>query len=313
MIRPTAPSARRALLAASALIAATAAIAPGQPATASLRPATVVDQTSSVVTIPVAGTAADGAAGFWTPARREAARADDANAPSSDASADAVSADAADPVEQVAPVPHIGRLYFVRNGSYYYCTANVVDAPNGSTIATAGHCASSMGVFSTDLAFFPGAHDGQTPYGTWTIRTGNIPSGWYSSNDTDVADDSAFYALDANADGATVESVVGASPVLFGQSAEQAIAAFGYPVVGRFDGTHLERCLATGTALAPSLVAFPCGMTGGASGGPILAGSADGAQFANVTTLDYYQTHNQGPLWEDAQRSAYQATASDVG
>jgi len=313
MLRPSAPSARRALLAASTLLAASAVIASAQPATASVRPATTASATSSVVTIPGSAADADRAGDFWTPARRDAARADDLAAPSADGSAAAVSPDAADPVQQVAPVPHIGRLYFVRNGSYYYCTANVVDAPNGSTIATAGHCASSMGVFSTDQAFFPGAHDGQKPYGTWTVRAGNIPSGWFNGDDADAADDTAFYALNANADGATVESVVGASPVLFGQSAAQTVAAFGYPVVGRFDGTHLERCVGAGTAVAPQQVSFPCGMTGGASGGPILAGSADGAQFANVATLDYSQTHNAGPLWGDTQRSAYEATATNVG
>lgn len=316
MIRPPAPSLRRRLLTLSTLVAMTAALAGTQAADAA--PRTGASGTPPVVTLTVTDADADAAVAFWTPERRAAARDADVGPADAARPADGASsgptADAADPVEQVPAVPHIGRMYFERNGFSYYCTANVVDAPNASTIATAGHCASSKEVFSTKLVFYPGVEGDQTPYGAWPIQQGSIASGWFESGDTDAADDTSFFALRKDASGAGVASVVGSSPVLFGQSAAQLVAAFGYPVEGRFDGHHLQRCIATAAATAPDQVVFPCAMTGGASGGPIFTGgSADGSQFANIATLDYNHTHNAGPLWGGTQRSAYDATAAIGG
>jgi hypothetical protein len=118
-------------------------------------------------------------------------------------------------------------------------------------------------------------------------------------------------AVARDGEGATVQSVVGASPVLFDQPATQVFSAFGYPAVGRFDGEHLDRCTGSGTAQGIAQILIACDMTGGVSGGPILAGDGSGgAQFANVAERDDTGTHNLGPLWQASAHSAYDLTAA---
>ncbi|MBF4624576.1 serine protease [Clavibacter sp. VKM Ac-2872] len=303
------PRRRAAALAAVCLGAALIGVA--APASALDRGAPSAAAASSLVSVTVPAARASAAVAYWTPERRAAATPGDG---SGDATTDSVITDAAGTgghAEQVATVPHMGRIYYMQEGLGHYCSANVVASANGSTIATAGHCTTMHQVFSTDMVFYPQYESGGSPYGAWPIVGGNVTTGWYQGNDADQAEDSAFMAVARDDDGETVASVVGASPVLFGQPAAQLVSAFGYPAVGRFDGEHLDRCTDSGTALGTAQIVLACDMTGGVSGGPILVGDgSDGAQFANVAERDDTGTHNIGPLWQDSQHSAYDLTAA---
>ncbi|KDP89862.1 MULTISPECIES: trypsin-like serine peptidase [Clavibacter] len=308
-------------------VAAAAAVCLGAALLGSAAPASAADADAPASAsapasfVPVAAPAAPASdeVSYWTPERRAAATEDDGPgdataASGSEAGSEAATSDATRTVnhaEQIAPVSHIGRIYYVQEGYGHWCSANVVASANGSTIATAGHCVTMDQTFSTQMVFYPAYESGGSPYGGWPVVGGNVTSGWYAGNNADQAEDSAFMAVARDGDGATVQSVVGASPVLFDQSATQVFSAFGYPAVGRFDGEHLDRCTGPGTAAGSAQILIACDMTGGVSGGPILAGDgSDGAQIANVAERDDTGTHNLGPLWQASAHSAYDLTAA---
>ncbi|KZC94496.1 MULTISPECIES: trypsin-like serine peptidase [Clavibacter] len=297
---------RRTSAAIAAVCLGAALLGAAAPASAAHR-----DASASVVRVAVPAAQGSDAVAYWTPERLAAATEDSG---SGDAASDAVSSDAArtnDQAEQVATVSHIGRIYYVQEGSGHFCSANVVDSANGSTIATAGHCVTRDQTFSTKMVFYPQYESGGSPYGVWPVVGGNVLTGWYQKNDDDQAEDTAFMAVAPDSDGDTVASVVGSSPVLFDQPATQLVSAYGYPAVGRFDGEHLDRCIGTGTAAGTAQIDLACDMTGGVSGGPIFAGAgSDGAQFSNVAEYDYTVTHNIGPLWQAAAQSAHDLTGA---
>lgn len=327
MSRTPTRAARRSLAAASAVCLGAALLGAASSATAADRPASAtqvaVDATgadaSGTVTLDVTSAEAADAVSYWTLERRASALDPDAASPAdqpSDAGAgtDPVAASAAASsahATQIAPVSHMGRIFYTQAGVGYACSANVVVSANRSTIATAGHCLTQNQVFSTNIVFYPGYDSGESSYGSWPVIRGYVPSGWYQGNNADQGDDSGFLAVSRDSSGNDIESVVGASPVLFDQSGAERASAYGYPAEGRFDGSTLQRCVGQGEAVSAEQIALPCDMTGGVSGGPILAGDTlDGAQFANVAEKYNDESHNLGPVWKDVEHSAYDLTAA---
>ncbi|WP_414172272.1 trypsin-like serine peptidase [Clavibacter tessellarius] len=275
------------------------------------------------VAVDVTGAQAADAVAFWTPERRATAVDADARTSSSTADdaarsdaarTDAVSTDAAadsSRAVQVAPVSHIGRMYYMQAGVGYACTANVVESANRSTLATAGHCITQNQVFSDHMVFYPGFDSGPSASGAWPVITGYVPYGWYERNAGDQFDDSGFLAVKRDASGRDIQSVVGASPVLFDQSNAERAAVYGYPATGRFDGRTLQRCGGLTEGVSAQEFALPCDMNAGSSGSPVFAGdSADGAQFANVAEHYGDSSHVLGPVWQGTEHDAYDLAAA---
>ncbi|OUD85091.1 hypothetical protein BC477_11820 [Clavibacter michiganensis subsp. michiganensis] len=231
---------------------------------------------------------AEAAVARWTPERRAAAiDADGAADGATDGAAgsapadDALAASAASTVpvaEQVAPVPHMGRLFVHRDGEDFSCSANVVESANRSTIATAGHCLIVRQEFSTDMVFYPRYEEGSPSLGAFPVVGGNVTIGWYERNDDDQAEDTSFLAVAHDDEGDDVQSVAGASPVRFFAPAAQEVSMYGYPAAGRFDGGELERCAGLGHVYTEMQIDLGCDMTGGVSGGPILEGDGPTAR-----------------------------------
>ncbi|MBF4624577.1 serine protease [Clavibacter sp. VKM Ac-2872] len=266
----------------------------------------------TVVTVPSAQAAA--APAYWTPARKAAAiAASDGTAP--DPAPEAASAAAA-PIsvaEKVAPVPHIGRLFYERDGHSYACSANVVRAGNLSTVATAAHCLTGGGTFSTNTVFSPGYEDDVSPYGDWPMVSGVIAGGYFADNG-DEADDAAFLVVAHDGAGRGVQSVVGGSPVLFDQPLVQAGTVYGYPAQGRFDGYSLDRCRGTFQGLNTQQIVLDCDMREGVSGGPIFEGDdASGPQYADENARYTNEPKVLGPLWLANEHAAYTSAAAVAG
>ncbi|WP_435079259.1 trypsin-like serine peptidase [Clavibacter michiganensis] len=287
------------------------ATAPASDTTTALAPAAM----------PLLGSAdaAAQAVAYWTPARIAAASVVGGQAPASTGTAErqdhADEQDTADsgPIsvaQQVAPVSHIGRLFYNLNGQGYACSANVVEAANRSTVATAGHCMTGNGAFATDSVLVPGYHDGGGDYGRWPVVGGYVAGGFTEDNG-DAADDVGFVVVARNDDGDDIESVVGASPVLFDQSLTQEGSVYGYPAEGRFDGESLQRCTGRFEETDPQAIDLPCDMTGGVSGGPIFAGDeATGAQYAEEDARYEDSSHIIGPIWQGNEHTAYDLAAA---
>jgi V8-like Glu-specific endopeptidase len=174
-----------------------------------------------------------------------------------------------------------GKVFFTRPGAgNFVCSGTVVDAPNQSTVLTAGHCVHDAGRWSTNFAFAPGygnvAGTDSAPYGVWAASGEAAPVPWVDSRNVKFDVGAAVIARDTL--GRPLESIVGARSVAFNQTTSQTFRSFGYPAVPTgdhdFDGTRLWACDSNppitddsvGGAGDPTM-GIGCDMTGGASGG----------------------------------------------
>ena len=145
----------------------------------------------------------------------------------------------------------------------HFCTASVVHSRAGNLAVTAAHCVSGK---SSPIAFVPGYHDGQAPYGTWLVTRVFTDAGWSGSANPD--DDVAFLQLAPAADGASIESVTGAERLATGRPDRSAVEVIGYP-----SGTSEPVWCDNWTReFSPTQLEFDCGgYPDGTSGGPFLA------------------------------------------
>lgn len=84
-------------------------------------------------------------------------------------------------------IPTVGKLTFRVDGvASLNCTATVIDgtaaANSEELIVTAAHCLEGtighVAYTSTNLVFSPMWHDGNNPFGTWTVEKAFLNSGW---------------------------------------------------------------------------------------------------------------------------------------
>jgi V8-like Glu-specific endopeptidase len=163
--------------------------------------------------------------------------------------------------------PPVGALFTTtRRGTLgrHFCTASVVDSPPRDVLVTAAHCVS--GRDRGPIAFVPGFHDGQTPYGVWRVTRIVVDHDWASSRNPD--DDFAFLVV-AGRDGRKVQDVTGGERLgrSLGVPDDQLVQVVGYPDGGQVPIVCVNREL----DFSPSQLQFDCGgYTDGTSGGPLL-------------------------------------------
>ena len=262
------------LLVAAATVAAGLALA--APALARAEPVATAPEHSF-------GTGRAAAGSYWTPERIAAAPGLGIDAGGRVRTARpgpaAITAGALRSVRVRNPARYPNRVHGKLLGTFrglgdFACSATVVSSRSGSLLTTAGHCAfdaGGTGRFATNLAFVPGYSRGETPYGVWSVGHVIVPGAWarFGSPDFDIA---MLRARRRQA--GTLESVVGARGIGFGQSRKQRLQAYGFPGGGRpaYDGTRLIRCDSRQSA-DPGRFGGPrgrgirCDMGRGASGG----------------------------------------------
>lgn len=185
-----------------------------------------------------------------------------------------------------------GKVLFELGGSYYVCSASVVDdsAADASIVLTAAHCVYDnvgAGQFATNWMFIPAYDDtkpdlttsgsfcGQTTYGCWTasalvLHDGFASAGGFTS--TAILHDFAFAVVGSggNANGLP-EDVLGSHALDFSAvSKNTSVHAFGYPAAATFNRDLMYCAGGVGfdSRLAKATYQLGCSMTGGASGGP---------------------------------------------
>jgi len=96
--------------------------------------------------------------------------------------------------------PAVGALFLVSSAGLgkHFCTASVVDSPRGDLVITAAHCVS--GKRPGQIAFVPGYHDGDEPYGVWFVTQVVVDTQWRRSQNPEH--DVAFLVLQRH-DGTT--------------------------------------------------------------------------------------------------------------
>jgi len=93
----------------------------------------------------------------------------------------------------------------------HYCTASVVHSPSRDLVLTAAHCVhdGADGDYQSRVAFVPGYHDGQSPYGVWLPTKMVVDPRWIASSDPDL--DVAFLVVRKAGSAEHVEDVTGAN------------------------------------------------------------------------------------------------------
>jgi hypothetical protein len=201
-----------------------------------------------------------------------------------------------------------GKVYFVMGSSAYVCSGAVAnDSRTGkSLVLTAGHCAFDevAGAFATNWIFIPQYDTAptlqncqNTAYGCWTaealvVHRGYATAGGFNTQAT--VHDFAFAVVGngGKSGAAQLDATVGSFPISFsGVSTGQKLYAFGYPASGKYKGNDLVYC--AGNIIQDSLNenltwGMPCGMTGGSSGGPWLAGFNETTGSGTLSSLNSY-------------------------
>ncbi len=167
--------------------------------------------------------------------------------------------------QEVAVAPEVGALFTTSGGRLdsHFCTASVIDSPNGDLLITAAHCVSGI---SSSVAFVPG-YDGQAPYGVWIVKRVYVDSSWSSSSDPD--DDVAFLQVSQPGSNVPIEDVTGGEQLKTGAQARQLVEVIGYPD----SSSQALACQNWTSQPMPDQLEFDCdGYTDGTSGGPFLIG-----------------------------------------
>jgi V8-like Glu-specific endopeptidase len=159
----------------------------------------------------------------------------------------------------------VGALFTTTKGKLdnHFCTASVVNSPEGDLAITAAHCVSNV---SGTVMFVPGYHNGDVPYGMWPVTKVYVDQAWTSSQSQN--DDVAFLKLASSGSGVPVEDVTGAESLAIGSPVRQLVQVIGYP-----DGESQPIACENWTSQPQAdQLQFDCGgYTDGTSGGPFLA------------------------------------------
>ncbi len=123
--------------------------------------------------------------------------------------------------------PAVGALFTTAAGKLgqHFCTASVIDSPNGDLAITAAHCVTGT---PGTIDFVAGYDDGTTPYGVWTVTRVYVDHAWSSSSSQD--DDFAFLQVSQPGSSTPIEDVTGADRLATGSPASrQRVQVIGYP------------------------------------------------------------------------------------
>lgn len=162
--------------------------------------------------------------------------------------------------------PAVGALFYTSASGLgsHFCTASVVDSPSGDLVITAAHCVSGTG--PGQLAFVPGYHDGQRPYGVWQVTRVFVDQAWAAGESPD--DDVAFLVVRRSGSRSPIQALTGGEQLGTGWGATQPVRVIAYPGSQQRPLT----CRAHTRPFGAHQMEFDCaGYTDGTSGGPFLA------------------------------------------
>lgn len=208
--------------------------------------------------------------------------------------------------------PAVGALFRVSAAGLgnHFCTASVVDSPRGDLVITAAHCVS--GKRPGQIAFVPGYHDGDEPYGAWFVTRVVVDARWRRSRNPNH--DVAFLVLQPRGGTADVQKLTGGERLGTGWPARVLVQVIGYPDQAR----RPVICMGRTRPFGGRQMRFDCGgYTGGTSGGPFLAGRDPATGLGTVIGVigGYEQggdlaSVSYSPRFGRAVRQLYQAAVA---
>lgn len=179
-------------------------------------------------------------------------------------------------------IPVVGRMFVMKAGGAYFCTASVVSSPGRNLVLSAAHCL--LGTDARQVAFVP-RYTAQTPqpYGMFPVLrdAAGRSKVWIDPRykslgpDRGATLDVAFAQVGPDADGFPVEDVVGGNRLVTGAAyAQPRVSLIGYPASAarpRLCVNRTTKFTSTDPAIPGSFLRIDCtGYPGGTSGGPFL-------------------------------------------
>jgi V8-like Glu-specific endopeptidase len=186
----------------------------------------------------------------------------------------------------------IGALFTLTSAGQlgaHFCTASVVDSPDGDLVLTAAHC--MTGHAPREVAFVPGYSHGLEPFGVWMVSRIIEDRKWTSSADAD--DDFAFLVVHRTGANGGIQKLTGAEAVGVDVPAGHTVKVAGYP--DGYDG--IISCQNTALEFSSTQYQFNCGgFTDGTSGSPLLANvdTSDGSDTV-IGVIGGYQQGGYTP------------------
>jgi hypothetical protein len=179
-------------------------------------------------------------------------------------------------------IPSVGRMFVMKGGGAYFCTASVVSSAGRNLVLSAAHCL--LGTDARQVAFVPRyTAENPQPYGMFPVlrdaqgRSKVWIDPRYRSMGADLAAtlDVAFAQVGPDADGFKVEDVVGGNRLVTGGPfAHPQVTLIGYPASAarpRLCVNRTTRFTSPDPGIPGSFLRIDCtGYPGGTSGGPFL-------------------------------------------
>jgi hypothetical protein len=207
--------------------------------------------------------------------------------------------------------PTTGALFYTTGGKAHFCSASVVDSPQGDLLLTAAHCVYDKSVAS-NVEYVPEYHDGKDPYGTWPVRAITVTYDWKTSHDTDF--DFAFLAVSPE-NRKSIQATTNGLTLGINLSDNQKIEVIGH------NDTDNEpvRCATKSFWFRTGQMEFYChGFWTGTSGGPWIIGynaaNGEGKVFGVIGGYEGggdYEWTSYSSYFGDTARSLYRQAESE--
>lgn len=170
---------------------------------------------------------------------------------------------------KVAVPTTVGRIFYTGpDNKPYSCSGATVNSAAKNLIHTAAHCVyTNPGGWNRNIVFVPAYFQGSSPFGVWNYKLARTFNAWIQ--DKDWQHDQAFVSFYPS-NGAQLVNTVGGNGLQVGLSPRTGnVRIWGYPAQKPYDGSLPYYCDGDTTVyhLGPD-AQLPCGMNGGASGGP---------------------------------------------
>ncbi|WP_327256793.1 S1 family peptidase [Streptomyces sp. NBC_01244] len=191
-------------------------------------------------------------------------------------------------------IPVVGRMFVMKGGGAYFCTASVVASPGRDLVLSAAHCL--LGTDARQVAFVPQyTAQNPQPYGMFPVLrdAAGRSKVWIDPRyrqlgaDKGAALDVAFAQVGPDADGFPVEDVVGGNRLVTGATyAHKKVSLIGYPASAarpRLCVNRTTKFTSTDPGIPGSFLRIDCtGYPGGTSGGPFLTGFDERTETGDV-------------------------------
>ncbi|MEU8437722.1 trypsin-like peptidase domain-containing protein, partial [Streptomyces sp. NPDC029216] len=179
-------------------------------------------------------------------------------------------------------IPVVGRMFVMKGGGAYFCTASVVSSPGRDLVLSAAHCL--LGTDTRQVAFVPQyTRANPRPYGMFPVLRDSagrskvwIASRYRAEGAAKAATlDVAFAQVGPNDDGEEVEDVVGGNRLVTGATFNHAkVVLIGHPAPAprpRVCVNKTTKFTSTDPGSPGSFLRIDCtGYPGGTSGGPFI-------------------------------------------